>query len=210
MCTARRESGVTTPMLPIIPCHGGQVKGNLERRSREEEEAALGFEPRNNGFANRRLWPLGYAAGTTKLSAHAAGRLNRPDRTRRRQVSHSTFVLYADRSACQKNPLRRTMPNAKKGNLQAPPRRHKRIPVNFFARTKENCECPGEDSAHFSAESGEWSLTQCANHHIVGLLGPRSPGSDLGRRNGSGQLCETDFRPACGGENRCCVSMQGC
>ena len=26
-------------------------------------QAAVGFEPTNNGFANRRLGPLGYAAG---------------------------------------------------------------------------------------------------------------------------------------------------
>jgi hypothetical protein len=26
------------------------------------QEAAVGFEPTDNGFANRRLWPLGYAA----------------------------------------------------------------------------------------------------------------------------------------------------
>jgi hypothetical protein len=28
-----------------------------------QEQAAVGFEPTNNGFANRRLCPLGYAAG---------------------------------------------------------------------------------------------------------------------------------------------------
>jgi hypothetical protein len=27
-----------------------------------EKQAAVGFEPTNNGFANRRLSPLGYAA----------------------------------------------------------------------------------------------------------------------------------------------------
>ena len=30
------------------------------------EKAAVGFEPTNNGFANRRLRPLGYAANTKK------------------------------------------------------------------------------------------------------------------------------------------------
>ena len=29
----------------------------------KKEQAAGGFEPPNNGFANRRLRPLGYAAG---------------------------------------------------------------------------------------------------------------------------------------------------
>jgi hypothetical protein len=28
----------------------------------QKEKAAAGFEPANNGFANRRLRPLGYAA----------------------------------------------------------------------------------------------------------------------------------------------------
>ena len=31
-------------------------------RFEEWEQAAVGFEPTNNGFANRRLRPLGYAA----------------------------------------------------------------------------------------------------------------------------------------------------
>ncbi len=31
------------------------------------EKAAVGFEPTNNGFANRRLRPLGYAACETRV-----------------------------------------------------------------------------------------------------------------------------------------------
>jgi hypothetical protein len=35
----------------------------LQNRLRKEKtQAAVGFEPTNNGFANRRLRPLGYAA----------------------------------------------------------------------------------------------------------------------------------------------------
>ena len=37
------------------------------RGNKKKEEAAVGFEPTNNGFANRRLGPLGYAAKTTIL-----------------------------------------------------------------------------------------------------------------------------------------------
>lgn len=43
----------------------GERPGNKEawKSSRMEGKAAPGFEPGNNGFANRRLRPLGYAAG---------------------------------------------------------------------------------------------------------------------------------------------------
>ena len=38
----------------------------------ERQQAAVGFEPTDNGFANRRLGPLGYAAKTS-ATLHAAG-----------------------------------------------------------------------------------------------------------------------------------------
>jgi hypothetical protein len=41
------------------------------------QEAAVGFEPTDNGFANRRLWPLGYAASTPvkfAASLHICGK----------------------------------------------------------------------------------------------------------------------------------------
>ena len=49
-------------MERIVPDKGlgGDV---LDRQTKEE--AAVGFEPTNNGFANRRLRPLGYAANRT-------------------------------------------------------------------------------------------------------------------------------------------------
>ena len=34
--------------------------------SDKKQQAAVGFEPTNNGFANRRLRPLGYAAISTR------------------------------------------------------------------------------------------------------------------------------------------------
>ena len=39
-------------------------RGFLEENGEEKEKAAVGFEPTDNGFANRRLRPLGYAAKT--------------------------------------------------------------------------------------------------------------------------------------------------
>ena len=36
----------------------------------KKEQAAGGFEPPNNGFANRRLRPLGYAAGLYSSAKH--------------------------------------------------------------------------------------------------------------------------------------------
>ena len=35
-----------------------------------EQQAAVGFEPTNNGFANHRLGPLGYAAIKDKNQTH--------------------------------------------------------------------------------------------------------------------------------------------
>ncbi len=47
------------------PITGSGFSVYFERVEDEEdkkEQAAAGFEPANNGFANRRLGPLGYAA----------------------------------------------------------------------------------------------------------------------------------------------------
>ena len=39
----------------------------------QEKQAAVGFEPTNNGFANRRLGPLGYAANLKRQKNGASG-----------------------------------------------------------------------------------------------------------------------------------------
>ena len=38
------------------------IKNDSLKSAVVEKKAAVGFEPTNNGFANRRLRPLGYAA----------------------------------------------------------------------------------------------------------------------------------------------------
>ncbi len=43
-------------------------QANNEVSDAESRQAAVGFEPTDNGFANRRLWPLGYAAGVFHTS----------------------------------------------------------------------------------------------------------------------------------------------
>ena len=45
-----------------FPQSGCKKVDSIPVKDRQEEQAAPGFEPGNNGFANRRLKPLGYAA----------------------------------------------------------------------------------------------------------------------------------------------------
>jgi len=79
--------------------------------------------------------------------------LNRPVQADYRKTSRSTFVLYAGRSSCQKNPLRMTMPNTKKGIYSRPLRRHKRILVNFLATTEGDRD-RGKRGHHISCRIG--------------------------------------------------------
>ena len=67
------HTSVTRPFARLDSTDGCKEKG-------EKKEAAVGFEPTNNGFANRRLRPLGYAACETRVVyttfAHIAARRN--------------------------------------------------------------------------------------------------------------------------------------
>ncbi len=45
-----------------ILCRNGIFQVIVEFSPTKGQQAAAGFEPANNGFANRRLRPLGYAA----------------------------------------------------------------------------------------------------------------------------------------------------
>ena len=53
---------------------------------RQAKEAAVGVEPTNNGFANRRLGPLGYAA-LILVSLYSAGQFCKEIKAKRFFVS---------------------------------------------------------------------------------------------------------------------------
>ena len=57
-------------------------------KERGNEQAAGGFEPPNNGFANRRLRPLGYAAKTSISYASVA-------KTETQKIIYSIAALIA-------------------------------------------------------------------------------------------------------------------
>ena len=59
-------------------------------KKRGNEQAAMGFEPMNNGFANRRLRPLGYAAKTSISYASAA-------KAETQKIIYSTSALIASK-----------------------------------------------------------------------------------------------------------------
>ena len=48
----------------IMNCSGKTAVSSIDTK---QQQAAAGFEPANNGFANRRLRPLGYAANLDQL-----------------------------------------------------------------------------------------------------------------------------------------------
>ena len=63
-------------------------------------EAASGFEPENNGFANRRLGPLGYAASDAVMIQRANYGVKVLGRVRRFDTSPNVVYIY------HKGPLR--------------------------------------------------------------------------------------------------------
>jgi hypothetical protein len=60
----------SAPLVSLRSCHPDdlgellpQTPSGSNPRGNKKQQAAVGFEPTDNGFANRRLCPLGYAAG---------------------------------------------------------------------------------------------------------------------------------------------------